>query len=222
MSWGTRRQPARRLARTVPRAAVLAAGALALSTAGLAAPAGAAPAQADPVAEVITLTNARRADAGCGPVAPQSELNRAAQGHADDMAAQDYFSHTGKDGSAPWDRAGAQGFTGNGVGENIARGYQTPAAVVEGWMGSEGHRENIENCSWTSIGVGYHPETQTWVQMFGQGDEEASPPPAPAPTPPPADEAPEPEPPADEMPAPDDPPAAAPATPVVREPSYTG
>jgi uncharacterized protein YkwD len=205
---------------------MLAAGALAVSTATWASPVDAAPAQTSgPAAEVITLTNARRAEAGCGPVAAQSELTRAAQGHADDMAAQGYFSHTGLDGSAPWDRTGAQGYTGNGVGENIAQGYPSPQAVVEGWMGSDGHRENIENCSWTSIGVGYHAASNTWVQNFGSGDDEVSPPPAGA-TPPPA-----PEPPApptddddddDEPGRPGEPPMAEPATPIVREPDYTG
>jgi uncharacterized protein YkwD len=120
-----------------------------------------------PAAEVVSLTNARRAAAGCGPVASQPQLARAAQGHADDMAAHGYFSHTGRDGSAPWDRARAQGYTGSGIGENIAQGYPTAAAVVDGWMNSSGHRANIENCAYGSIGVGYHAATKTWVQVFG-------------------------------------------------------
>ena len=230
MRWGTKRQPARRLALTVLSPCLVATGTIMSATAvGAAPPAATAPA-ATPQDDVVSLTNARRADAGCGPVAPQSELVAAAQGHADDMAAQGYFNHTGKDGSAPWDRARARGFTGNGVGENIAQGYPSAAAVVDGWMQSDGHRENIENCGWTSIGVGYHAESRTWVQVFGSGDEQAPPvsPPAPAPQPAPAPAPPapdEPEPPAPEPDEPDEgdePAAAAPATPVAGEPTYTG
>jgi hypothetical protein len=181
-----------------------------------------------PPAEVISLTNARRAEGGCGPVAAQGELARAAQGHADDMAANDYFDHQSQDGRSPGDRAAAQGYTGNGWGENIAQGQQTPADVVEGWMNSEGHRANIMNCDWTSIGVGYNAEARTWVQVFGAGDDDESAPPAPAPeAPAPAPEAPGDDEGDDGMPGDDDgddegAPEAAPATPVDREPTYTG
>ena len=120
------------------------------------------------MAEVVSLTNARRAEAGCGPATPQPQLTRAAQLHADDMAENDYFSHTSRDGRAPWDRAREQGYTGRSIGENIARGYPTARAVMDGWMGSGGHRANIENCSWRHIGVGYDAGTRTWVQMFGR------------------------------------------------------
>jgi uncharacterized protein YkwD len=115
----------------------------------------------------FSLTNARRAAAGCGALSSQSQLTRAAQVHADDMAANDYFSHTGRDARAPWDRARAQGFTGRGIGENIARGYASARAVVDGWIDSPGHRANIENCAYRYIGVGYHAGTRTWVQLFG-------------------------------------------------------
>ena len=219
MRWGPRSQPARRLALTMLGPCLVCTGTI--TAAAWPASAAAAAQPAGPQAEVISLTNARRADAGCGPVASQGELTQAAQAHAEDMGVNDYFDHTGRDGSAPWDRAAAHGFTGNGVGENIAKGYPSPAAVVDGWMNSDGHRENIENCSWTSIGIGYHAETATWVQMFGQGDDDpATPPPAPAPTPtePPAAPPPEPDP----TTPPDEPPAARPATPISREPTYTG
>ena len=229
MRWGTMRQPARRLALTVLSPCLVATGTIVSATAAGAAPPSAAAPAATPQEDVVSLTNARRADAGCGPVAPQSELVAAAQGHADDMAAQNYFDHTAKDGSAPWDRARAQGYTGNGVGENIARGYPDATAVVDGWMQSDGHRRNIENCAWTSIGVGYHAESRMWVQVFGSGDDEAAPVGAPAPTPapepapaPPAPEPATPEPPAAEPDEDDEPAAAAPATPVAAEPTYTG
>ena len=171
MRWGPRPQSARRLVLTVLGPCLLAAGTIGCSGSAPPRPptttTTTAPRPVGAAAEVVSLTNARRAAAGCGPVASQAQLTRAAQGHADDMAAHGYFSHTGRDGSAPWDRARAQGYTGNGIGENIAQGYPSAAAVVEGWMNSSGHRENIENCSWRNIGVGYHAGTKTWVQLFG-------------------------------------------------------
>jgi uncharacterized protein YkwD len=169
MSWGRRPKTPIRLVRLVVGPGLLALGALGCSAVSLPpdpAPT-AAPSRPGPAAEVVSLTNARRAAAGCGPVASQPQLTRAAQIHADDMAANDYFAHSSQDGRAPWDRARQQGFTGRGIGENIARGYATPRAVVDGWMGSSGHRANIENCAYRSIGVGYHAGTKTWVQLFG-------------------------------------------------------
>jgi uncharacterized protein YkwD len=122
---------------------------------------------AGPAGQVVSLVNATRATAGCGRVASQGQLTRAAQLHADDMAANGYFGHYSQDGRGPRDRAGAQGFTGRGVGENIARGYPTASAVVDGWMSSSGHRANIQNCAWRYTGVGYNAESRTWVQLFG-------------------------------------------------------
>ena len=52
------------------------------------------------------------------------------------------------------------------AGENIARGYKTPKAVVDGWMNSSGHRANILSSSFTQIGVGYEASGHYWTQMF--------------------------------------------------------
>ena len=60
----------------------------------------------------------------------------------------------------------AFGLTYRTAGENIAMGYPTPGAVVDGWMNSEGHRANILNPSFTVIGVGYVSEGNYWTQMF--------------------------------------------------------
>jgi uncharacterized protein YkwD len=167
MSWGS----TRRLALTVLGSSLLSLASIGCTTiSGSPRPApseNAAPATSGAVAEVISLTNDRRASAGCEPVAAQGQLTRAAQLHAEDMAANRYFSHTSQDGQAPWDRARAQGYTGRGIGENIASGYPTPRAVVDAWMGSSGHRANIENCAWRHIGIGYDAASRTWVQLFG-------------------------------------------------------
>ncbi len=108
------------------------------------------------VTEVVNLTNVERVNAGCPAVTFNEKLYNAAQGHSQNMALLDFFDHIGKDSSSPADRVAAAGYQASAVGENIAAGYSTPAAVVAGWMGSAGHRANILNCNWKEIGVGYY------------------------------------------------------------------
>ncbi len=126
-------------------------------------------------ARVLALTNARRLEGGCAALTANPTLADVAQGHAADMALQDYFAHVGKDGAAPDARVTRAGYAWRLVAENIAAGYPTPEAVVAGWMDSAGHRANILNCGLTQIGVGYYflspdPGTQQWqhywVQVF--------------------------------------------------------
>ncbi|GAA0621811.1 CAP domain-containing protein [Kribbella sandramycini] len=123
--------------------------------------------------EVVSRTNAERARVGCPALNRHGALDNAAQGHAADMANRNYFSHTSQDGRSPFDRMRQAGYPSNsGMAENIAAGYSTPAQVVAGWMNSSGHRANILNCSYRSIGVGYAYRSGTayghyWVQNFG-------------------------------------------------------
>ena len=109
----------------------------------------------NPEAQVVVLTNQERAKAGCPALTVSSQLTEAAEGHSADMAINDYFSHYSLDGRTPWDRIKETGYTYSMAAENIAAGYTTPAAVVQGWMNSDGHRANILNCGLTEIGVGY-------------------------------------------------------------------
>ena len=120
-----------------------------------------------PVGAVVAATNAERKDAGCDPVTLDSRLSAAAQGHAADMAANDYFSHTDQDGADSSDRMHDAGFGGSRTGENIAYGQETGAEVVATWMSSSGHRHNILNCAYDRIGVGYDARGDYWVQDFG-------------------------------------------------------
>lgn len=120
-----------------------------------------------PVGAVVAATNAERKDAGCDPVTLDSRLSAAAQAHAADMAANDYFSHTDQDGADSSDRMHDAGFGGSRTGENIAYGQETAAEVVATWMGSSGHRHNILNCAYDRIGVGYDARGDYWVQDFG-------------------------------------------------------
>ncbi|MEW2314494.1 CAP domain-containing protein [Streptomyces bauhiniae] len=119
------------------------------------------------VARIVELVNAERAKAGCSPVALNSTLTKAAQDHSADMAAHNTMSHTGSDGSDPGSRITAAGYQWSAYGENVAYGYSTPEQVMDGWMNSPGHRENILNCSYKEIGVGLAQPGSYWTQDFG-------------------------------------------------------
>ncbi|MEU6588033.1 CAP domain-containing protein [Streptomyces sp. NPDC046881] len=119
-------------------------------------------------AEVLKLVNEERTKAGYSPLAANSSLTKLAESFSDDMAARGFFDHTDPDGRTPWDRAAAAGVTDLG-GENIARGQADAAAVMQAWMNSPGHRANILNPDFKTLGVGVHlgPGGPWWTQDFG-------------------------------------------------------
>jgi uncharacterized protein YkwD len=94
------------------------------------------------------------------------KLNRAAQGHADDMALTGLFSHTSDDGRSWVTRIRATGWK-RPAGENIARGFGGAPEVMTAWMNSPEHRRNILNCKFKYIGVGHNMLGEYWVQDFG-------------------------------------------------------
>jgi uncharacterized protein YkwD len=125
--------------------------------------------------QVLDYTNQIREQQGCGPLRLDSSLVEAAGKHASDMVRRHYMDHNNPDGQDPGDRMAAAGYHGSGWGENIAAGYDSAQKVVAAWMQSDGHRKNILNCKFTSIGVGYDPGRVksdlgpgSWVQDFGR------------------------------------------------------
>jgi uncharacterized protein YkwD len=121
-------------------------------------------------AEVVRLTNEQRLSNGCKALTVNAVLTDVAQAHSQDMADNNYFSHQTQDGKSPFDRMSAAGYTYSLAAENIAAGQPTPAAVVQAWMKSPGHRDNIVNCGLREIGVGYATGGSYgmyWVQDFG-------------------------------------------------------
>ncbi|MFJ3717734.1 CAP domain-containing protein [Streptomyces sp. NPDC090057] len=124
--------------------------------------------QAAVEAEVLNLVNEERAKVGCSALSANSSLTALAEAFSDDMAARGFFDHTDPDGATPWDRAAKAGITDLG-GENIARGQADAAAVMEAWMNSPGHRANILNCDFKTLGVGVHMGSggPWWTQDFG-------------------------------------------------------
>ncbi|MFF5254275.1 CAP domain-containing protein [Streptomyces leeuwenhoekii] len=119
-------------------------------------------------AEVLRLVNVERAQAGCSPVAANSALADLAGDFSDAMAEQGFFDHTDPSGATPWDRAEKAGISNLG-GENIARGQADAQAVMDSWMNSPGHRANILNCDFKTLGVGVHFGSggPWWTQNFG-------------------------------------------------------
>ena len=121
------------------------------------------------IAEVIRLVNVERKKAGCGSLAGESRLHKAAQKHSDLQAEKNTMSHQLPGEASMGDRVTAQGYRWGGVAENVAAGYGTPAAVMDGWMNSSGHKANILNCGYKHIGVGVKKSskgTLYWTQNF--------------------------------------------------------
>ena len=116
---------------------------------------------------VLDLVNVERQNAGLAPLAWHDEAAEVAFAHSVDMDVRGYFEHTNPDGQQPWDRLSAAGVGWSTAGENIAMGYPTPESVMEAWMNSPGHRENILRESFTHLGVGVHDNGSIWwTQAF--------------------------------------------------------
>ncbi|MDO3700690.1 CAP domain-containing protein [Micromonospora sp. C28SCA-DRY-2] len=117
--------------------------------------------------EVVNLVNAERAKAGCRALGIDDKLMTAAQRHSQDQADHQDMSHTGSDGSDAGDRLDRVGYAWRTYGENVAWNQKTPAAVMDAWMNSPGHRANILNCAFTEIGVGVASSNGPyWTQVF--------------------------------------------------------
>ena len=94
------------------------------------------------------------------------ELSRVARYKSQDMHDNRYFAHNSPTYGTPFRMLRAFGLSYRTAGENIAMGYAAPAAVVAGWMNSEGHRANILSSAYTKIGVGYVADGHYWTQQF--------------------------------------------------------
>lgn len=119
--------------------------------------------------EVIKLVNVERAKNGLKPLNSNWQLSRVARYKSEDMIAKRYFSHTSPTYGSPFTMMKNFGINYRTAGENIAYGQSTPAQVMNSWMGSSGHRQNILNPSFTQIGVGVGKNSAGqlyWTQMF--------------------------------------------------------
>lgn len=116
--------------------------------------------------EVIRLVNKERAEAGLPALKYDWELARVAKYKSRDMNNVGYFSHNSPTYGSPFTMMKDFGISYKSAGENIARGQASAEVVVNAWMNSPGHRENILNEDFTHIGVGYVNDGRHWTQMF--------------------------------------------------------
>lgn len=130
---------------------------------------------------MLTLVNEARSQARqCGDQRFEAvealvwscKLEAAAESHSQDMAANDYFSHTGPDGAGIEQRVDNQDYVWQAVGENIAAGHTSVSAAVEGWLESPGHCRNIMNDAFTEMGMAKANNSESrystyWTQTLG-------------------------------------------------------
>ena len=124
------------------------------------------PTPSDYETAILSLVNAERAKYGLSALKLDTALSRVAQAKAQDLHDNHYFAHESPTYGTPFEMMRAFGISYRSAGENIAMGYASPQAVMTGWMNSEGHRANILNNSYTTLGVGYVSDGNYWVQMF--------------------------------------------------------
>jgi uncharacterized protein YkwD len=144
---------------------------------------GVAPADSQPpmlASRVLQLVNdARARGTRCGersfgpapPVKLSGTLASVAFGHAADMAKHNYFEHEDLTGRSPADRVRAVGYREKLVGENIAYGPKSADEVVQGWLDSPGHCENIMDSRFAEMGIAYAAGQAAkhglyWVQLL--------------------------------------------------------
>lgn len=125
--------------------------------------------------KLLRLMNDARRERGLSSLSLSSPLQRAAQGHVEDIVEHNYPpTHTGSDGSSMSDRVRRENYSYRYVGENVAAGYSSAEDTFEQWMNSRGHRENILNPNFTEVGIGYYinaPRTtydHYWVLVLGK------------------------------------------------------
>jgi hypothetical protein len=124
-------------------------------------------------AVVVNLTNQERADSAAAPLQRSATLDYAASLKAQHMADNEYFSHFSPSGVSPWYWFNQADYVFAHAGENLAIHFTDSSEVVEAWMKSPAHRENIVNGVYTEIGVGTAKgtfegyDTVYVVQLFG-------------------------------------------------------
>ena len=106
------------------------------------------------VSDLTEETNVERLSAGEGELVLNLDLSVAAQRKAEHMIENNYWAHVSPDGTTPWDFINQTGITYSKAGENLAYGFRTSDGVVEGWMNSPSHRENLLDRTFTDVGFG--------------------------------------------------------------------
>ena len=123
--------------------------------------------------ELLLHTNIKRQEHGLPPLSLNSQLSQAAAGKAQDMIVKNYWAHIAPDGLTPWAFIKGAGYEYIHAGENLARGFTTSSDVVNAWMASPGHRDNMLSSNFSEVGFAILPGTLTGeetvlvVEMLG-------------------------------------------------------
>lgn len=123
--------------------------------------------------EVIRLTNEKRLQAGVPALRYNSLLAQAALAKGNHMLKYQYWAHVAPDGTEPWKFFTDVGYRYKYAGENLARDFTNPQAIVDAWMASPTHRENLLSAKYVDIGVAVVEgslegiDTTIIVQLFG-------------------------------------------------------
>ena len=124
--------------------------------------------------KLLDLTNAERAKNNLPTLSYNEKLEQAAQAKAKDMFEKNYWSHYGPSGETPWEFILASGYQYEYAGENLAKNFLFSDGVVQAWMDSETHRENLLRKEYTDVGFAVlngvinDEETTLVVQEFGK------------------------------------------------------
>ncbi|MDN5275844.1 MAG: hypothetical protein JWN33_493 [Candidatus Saccharibacteria bacterium] len=125
------------------------------------------------VTDLYTLTNAERSNAGVAGLTLDSQLNNAAYAKAQHMFQNNYWAHNAPDGTTPWDFILGAGYQYVAAGENLAKGFNTSSGVMNGWMNSPSHKDNVLQTAFTDVGFAavngtlQGEETTLVVAMYG-------------------------------------------------------
>lgn len=131
--------------------------------------------------QLMAATNAKRTDQGLPALTLNSKLSTAAAAKAQDMFAKNYWSHSSPTGATPWEFIQGAGYRYTVAGENLAKNFSTSQTVVDAWMASPTHRDNILKPGYKEIGFAIvngtiqGEETTLVVQMFGASNESGIP-----------------------------------------------
>ncbi|HEX9942839.1 MAG TPA: CAP domain-containing protein [Thermoanaerobaculia bacterium] len=124
-------------------------------------------------AEMLARVNEARKKAGVPPLRSNARLDQAAQRHAEDMLARNYFAHRSPEGKSVRERARAAGYDWRAIGENVAEGQFSVDEVMDTWLHSPGHRRNLLDPDFKELGVGLalgrsgRTYRAVWAQAFG-------------------------------------------------------
>lgn len=129
--------------------------------------------------DLIEETNEQRLDNGAGVLLEDESLSEAAQNKAQHMLDENYWDHYAPDGTTPWSFINDAGYEYEFAGENLAKNFQTSSGVVQGWMNSPDHRDNLLRDDYRDVGLGIATgrldgrQTTIVVAMYGTPASEA-------------------------------------------------